>query len=169
MTLSKKKWCSHFPNDIIKIERINFMNDKELWQEFIQKKNITNHSYEAWSFGSDADLLANLVFTGEKTATSSPYPLYPKENVPLPKAGQYHVILNSKNQAVCIIQTTKVYISPFHKITSFHAYKEGDKSLQFWKKTHEDFFTTCLKDADMTFTFDMDVVCEEFEVVYRPK
>lgn len=145
------------------------MTEKEIWKAFIAENNIDHCEYKAWSFGAEADLLAKLVVQGEKTATASAYPLYGLENEPLPKAGAYDVILNSKDEAVCIIQTKKVYVVPFHAVTAEHAYKEGegDKSLAFWRKVHEKFFTECLEEVNLKFTSDMKVVCEEFEVVYK--
>ncbi len=145
------------------------MTEKELWKEFITKNNIDDCEYEAWSFGAEPDLLAELVASGEKTATSSAYPLYALENEPLPKVGVYDVILDSKGEAVCVIQTKKVYVIPFKEVTAEHAYKEGegDKSLDFWRKVHEKFFTECMEEVDLKFTSDMEVVCEEFEVVYK--
>ena len=78
--------------------------------------------------------------------------------------------MNSKNEAVCIIQTKKVYVTPFNKITKEHAYKEGegDKSLEYWQKIHEDFFSNCLKEINLKFSDDMKVVCEEFEMIFKP-
>ena len=145
------------------------MTEKELWKEFITKNNIDDCEYEAWSFGAEPDLLAELVASGEKTATSSAYPLYALENEPLPKVGVHDVILDSKGEAVCVIQTKKVYVIPFKEVTAEHAYKEGegDKSLDFWRKVHEKFFTECMEEVDLKFTSDMEVVCEEFEVVYK--
>lgn len=145
------------------------MTEKELWKEFITKNNIDDCEYEAWSFGAEPDLLAELVASGEKTATSSAYPLYALENEPLSKVGVYDVILDSKGEAVCVIQTKKVYVIPFKEVTAEHAYKEGegDKSLDFWRKVHEKFFTECMEEVDLKFTSDMEVVCEEFEVVYK--
>lgn len=49
------------------------MNEQELWEKFILTNNINSNEYTAWSFGEDADLLAKLVISGEKTATSSLY------------------------------------------------------------------------------------------------
>lgn len=121
------------------------------------------------AFGVEADLLAHLVATGEKTATASAYPLYELENEPLPAIGAYSVILDSKDNAVCIIQTKKVTIVPFYEVSAEHAYKEGegDKSLDFWREVHEKFFTECLNEAGLKFTLAMKVVCEEFAVVYK--
>ena len=145
------------------------MTDKELWEKYMIQNNLEHSEYEAWSFGVDADLLAKLVVNGEKTATSSAYPLYELENEPLPKEGEYSVILNSEGEAVCIILTKKVFIVPFHEITEEFAYKEGegDKSLAYWKKVHEDFFTECLTASNLEFSYNLKVVCEEFEVVFK--
>ena len=121
------------------------------------------------AFGAEQDLLAHLVVTGEKTATASAYPLYELENEPLPKVGSYSVILDSKNNAVCIIQTKKVTVVPFCDVSAEHAYKEGegDKTLDYWREVHEKVFTQWLNECGLKFTKDMKVVCEEFSVAYK--
>lgn len=147
------------------------MTGKELWNKFIKETSLNEfaNDYEAWSFGSDADELAHLVMTGTKTATSSAYPLYELKNEPLPLSDVYSVILDSKDNAVCIIKTTKVVVVPFYKVTPEHAYKEGegDRSLSYWREVHEKFFTKALHKVGLNFTLDMKVVCEEFSVVYK--
>lgn len=145
------------------------MTGKELWQEFVKNNNLTDCKHEEWAFGVEADLLAHLVEIGEKTATASAYSMYELENEPLPAIGAYSVILDSKDNAVCIIQTKKVEVVPFNEVTAEHAYKEGegDKSLDYWREVHEKFFTECLNEAGLKFTSDMKVVCEEFTVVYK--
>ena len=124
--------------------------------------------YEAWAFGDDPDTLAELVRTGVKTATASAYPFYELEGEDLPKAGEYSVILNTKDEAVCVIRTTKVYVTPYCEVTAEQAWKEGegDRSLDYWRRVHEAFFRKELEAASLTFTEDMGVVCEEFEVIY---
>lgn len=146
-----------------------FMTGKELWDLFAKENNIEENNFESWAFGVEADVLANLVVTGEKTATASAYPLYEVEEEPLPAAGEYSVILDSKDNAVCVIQTTKVYVIPFNEVTEEQAFKEGegDKSLGYWREVHEKFFTECMEEAGLKFTSDMKVVCEEFAVVYK--
>ena len=147
------------------------MTGKELWNLFIREKNLPEitSDYDAWSFGSSADELAQLVVNGIKTATSSAYPLYELKNDPLPVADAYSVILDSKGTAVCVIQTTKVEVIPFDKVTAEHAYQEGegDRSLAHWREVHEKFFTKALNKVGLTFTADMKVVCEDFSVVYK--
>ncbi len=144
------------------------MTAEELWTDFAEKCNIGDCEYSAWAFGGDSDLLAHLVLAGEKTAAASAYPLYEAENEDLPKAGEYSIVLDSKDNAVCVIRTTKVSVIPFMDVTPEHAFKEGekDKSLAFWRNVHKSFFSEGLAEAGMEFTADMKVVCEEFEVVY---
>ena len=145
------------------------MTEKELWRAFINDRGIEDCEYEAWAFGTDADLLANLVLKGEKTATASAYPLYELENEPIPKENEYSVILDSNDNAVCVIKTTKVIVVPFNQVTPKHAYKEGegDRSLSFWQRVHKEFFTECLAEVGLEFSPEMAVVCEEFVVVYK--
>ena len=109
-------------------------------EEFWKKSGLTG-TYEAWAFGDAPDKLADLVRKGVKTATCSSYDLYLRENEPLPKAGDYSVILNSNREAVCIVKTIKVYVTAFDQVTAEHAYKEGegDKSLEYWREVHVDF------------------------------
>ena len=124
--------------------------------------------YEAWAFGDDADELARLVLIGRKTAAASAYPLYAIEGEPLPQAGEYSVILNGSDQAVCIIQTTRVTVLPFDQVPSSHAAREGegDLSLAAWRRTHRAFFTREMAASGLSFADDTPVVCEEFLRVF---
>jgi len=143
------------------------VNAQKLWETYSRKENIQS-DYEAWAFGDDADKLAQLVMDGIKTATASAYPLYALEGEPLPKAGQYSVILNSHEEAVCIIRTERVFIVPFHQVDETQAWKEGegDRSLSYWRKVHEAFFHQELAEASLSFDEKMLVVCEEFVRVF---
>lgn len=107
------------------------MNAAEMWERFCEKSGI-KADYDDWAFGGAPDALAELVLNGIKTATASAYPLYEQEQEPLPKAGDYSVILNTKGEAVCIIRTTKVYAVPFREVSADHAFREGedDRSLE---------------------------------------
>ena len=141
------------------------MNAEQLWSLF-----GVEAPYEAWAFGDVPDKLARLVLQGIKTATASSYPLYEQEGEPIPQPGEYSVILDSADEAVCIIRDTKVTVVPYREVTAEHAFKEGegDRSLAYWQEVHEPFFTSEMEEGGLTFTEDMPVVCEEFEVVFRP-
>ena len=140
------------------------MNEKELW-----KKSKISGEYEAWSFGDDSDFLGELVKNGIKTATCSLRVLYDLDDDVLPSVGEYSVILDSFGEALCIIKTAKVSIEKFANVSSEFAYKEGegDRSLEYWRKAHKAFFEEELKEYNLKFNEQMDLVLEEFMVVYK--
>ncbi|MCR4684846.1 MAG: ASCH domain-containing protein [Lachnospiraceae bacterium] len=71
------------------------------------------------------------------------------------------------DDAVCIIQTTNVYTVPFDQVSEEHAYREGegDRTLDYWRSVHREFFLEELKEIGKTFDEGLEVVCEEFEVL----
>lgn len=154
--------------------RRNSMNSEELWVEFCTKKNIDiDTPYEAWAFGGAPDKLADLVVNGVKFGTASAYDLYAAEEAldEIPKVGDYSVILNSNDEAVCVIRDYDVYIRRFASVSPFHAYSEGeeDRSLMAWRKIHVDFFTEEYKEINGVLTDDSLIVCEKFTVEYVPE
>lgn len=105
------------------------MTPNELWKEYCKtssKEELLAQVPEAWSFGVDADRLADLVARGIKTATSSAHALYALLGEELPIAEGYDIIVNCEGEAVCIIETTKVYVTPFSQVSAHHAWKEGE-------------------------------------------
>ena len=140
------------------------MTAEELW-----KASGLEGEYSAWSFGDDADRLAELVRTGVKKATCSLLCFYESEGEPLPQAGEYSVILDSQEEAVCIIRTTNVSVTTFDQVSEKHAFLEGegDRTLNYWKRVHQAFFSEELLSAGKTFSSTAELVCEEFEVIYE--
>ena len=60
------------------------MDATEMWHAFCANEPmLANAPHEAWAFGCEPDFLAKLVLRGQKTATTSSYPLYALENEPL--------------------------------------------------------------------------------------
>ena len=117
---------------------------------------------ERWKLGGDKDesnSLFNLVKTGVKTATSYLY----DENFVEPN--EYSILLNWEESEEIKLKTLNFTIVPFKDVTELHAYKEGegDKTLNFWRKIHKDFFTKRLMLQGKTFSDDVLVVCEEFK------
>ena len=116
----------------------------------------------------EPDLLADWCLKGEKTATASAYDLYALEGELLPQEGTFDIILDSQNQAVCIVEITRVSVQPFNQVSAQHAFNEGegDKSLAYWRQVHEDCFAEWMREAGLTFTHESKVVLEEFRKVY---
>ncbi|MBQ9299469.1 MAG: ASCH domain-containing protein [Clostridia bacterium] len=139
------------------------MNAAEMWKLY-----GGTGKYGAWCFGEDPDGLAALVKASRKTATSSAYPVYAMEGEPLPKEGEYSVVMDSQDNAVCVIRNTRVRIVPFDQVTAYHARREGegDLSLDYWRQVHRAFFSREMQSVHLVFDEKMPVVCEEFEKVY---
>jgi len=129
--------------------------------------NIDN--LEQWSFDlteESANSLLDLVLKGKKRATSSSFPGYQIEGDELPKPGDMSVITDWDGNPRCVIRDTKVLIIPFNEMTFDLACLEGeDQNLESWKTKHEAFFREEGLEVGYTFTPDMKVVFEEFEVV----
>ena len=150
-------------------EEILGITAEELWDQYVKSARMAaDEEYKAVSFENET---AALIAKGIKTAISSAHPLYTAGDKTLPRVGEYCVILNAKKQAVCIVQTTKVYVLPFHKITEEHAVLEGegDKTLKTWKKSHKKAFTKEMEKIDLAFTDETKIVCEQFRLVYMPE
>ena len=111
------------------------------WQHFCEIEGFQNIRYtEAFQFGEKADWLASLVVEGTKTATCSSYPLYEIEGEPLPKVGDYQIVLNSRDEPVAIIKSYSIEIYPFNEVPVDFALAEGEGTYEEWKKAHIEFF-----------------------------
>lgn len=145
------------------------MSIEAFWNEFITKyPEYKNANYTAWAFGVDQDLLADLVCRGIKTSTTSAYSLYELDNEPLPQTEELSIVLNSKEQPICVIQTTELYATKFKNVTETHAYNEGegDRSLAYWRKAHLEFFNEEFKEHNLTFSEEEIMLCETFKCLF---
>lgn len=148
------------------------MTGEQMWRAFAAARGLPKDTpYEAWAFGDEPDTLAELTLKGIKTATASAYPIYELEQEPLPRAGEYSVVLNSRDEAVCVILTEAVEVVPYREIDGDHARREGegDLSLAYWREVHERFFRAEMAASGLIFDEDMPVVCERFRRVWPEK
>lgn len=139
--------------------------------KFIKDSGLRITKYEAYYYGYKeiADEILGYLLSGDKRATTGLKCLYDAEKEPLPKVGDYSVILNSREEPRCITRITKVEIVKFKDISKEYAFieGEGDKTLSYWKREHEKVFTReCREDLGIAFNEEMECVCEQFEIVY---
>ena len=119
----------------------------------------------------DADECAKLVKKGIKRTTSHSLLGLQYRKEALPKVGDFTVVTNWEGKAQCIVRTTAVKFKPFFSIDETYAKLEGegDKSLEYWKKTHWEYYVRELEPFNRVPRESMIIVCEEFEKVFDRK
>ena len=144
----------------------------QMWDDYKKVNPSARKEYVAWAFGNSkemADVLANLVLDGTKTATASNYALYELEKEELPYAGLLNIILDGDGKAVAIAETISVEVVPFDEVPEEHAYLEGegDRTLRYWRDVHKTFFKKELENINREFNYKIPVVCERFKLLYK--
>lgn len=143
-----------------------------MWNEFTElHPEFMDYSFTAWYFCNTEDCankLAELVLRGIKRGTTSLNYWYESGKEIIPQAGSLSIITDWNGTAKCIIQTKKVTILPFKDFTEELAEieGEGDKSLEYWRNAHIKFFTDEMKNENLNFSEDMEIVFEEFELIF---
>ena len=148
---------------------------EQFWNDYVRSHPSLQGQryYEAFRFGNTeqmANELAALVLSGVKTATSSLLWTIEQEKKPLMQAGDYSMVTDWKHHPVCIIQTTEVNIVPFKEIDAQFAYDygEGERILAWWKQHVWDYYRQECAHLGRPATEEMPLVCERFQVVYKP-
>lgn len=140
---------------------------KQFWRDFCRTHHMEKaECREAFQFGASADWLARLVDEGKKTATTSGYVFYELEEEALPEAGEFSIVLNSRDEPVAVIQTQSVEVVPFNEVPEDFALAEGEGDFQYWREVHIKLFTESLQRCNRKFSPDMLVVCERFKKVF---
>ena len=145
----------------------------QMWKGFI-KENKEYKLHEMPESGyfcdneKDANECVDLVVLKVKQATSTSLWWYEKNNERLPKSDDIYVVTDWNGKAKAIIRTTKVDKVPFNQITENHAELEGegDKSLEYWKKVHWDYYTREMEPFGASPSEEMFIVCEQFETIW---
>ena len=110
-----------------------------------QEKASQYSSFSADYYCADeynANLCADLVLKEQKKATCSMEYWYSVEGEKMPEVGHLQVVTNWAGEPVCIIEVTSVKKCKFNEVTPDFAVAEGegDKSLEWWRKAHWEFF-----------------------------
>ncbi|MGI9374594.1 MAG: ASCH domain-containing protein [Tsuneonella suprasediminis] len=115
----------------------------------------------------DADICADLVVAGKKRATASSLAELEASGDPVPQPGEYAIVTDWAGQARAVMRTTHVKIKRLGDIDEDFAVKEGegDLTLTWWREAHDAYFTRVLADTPYTVDDDLQIACEEFEVV----
>ncbi|MGC9404374.1 ASCH domain-containing protein [Vibrio genomosp. F10 str. 9ZC157] len=116
----------------------------------------------------NANECARLISLGIKRASCSLKAGYEAENEPLPEVGLLTVVLNWKQEPVCIVKMTEVSICPFNQVTREFAESEGegDGSYECWRAAHINFFSKYAQEVGVEFNETSNLVLERFVKVY---
>ncbi|WP_070967826.1 ASCH domain-containing protein [Vibrio sonorensis] len=135
-------------------------------QEVSAIPQITAEYYCADEY--NANECARLIDAGVKRASCSLKSAYDIEQEPLPVEGRLTVVLNWKEEPICIIKVNQVELCPFNKVTPEFAAKEGegDLSYQWWYDAHVEFFTQYAAEVGAEFNLESELVLEHFDKVF---
>ncbi|MBO6159573.1 MAG: ASCH domain-containing protein [Firmicutes bacterium] len=139
---------------------------KAFYLDATQPKTIQrDHKYSLLSFPSPNDDAIRNVLKGLRTSRASVHCAY---NGFLPQKGDFYVLCSQTHGALAVVRTFRIQEMPFNRITedAIRSECEGDGSLALWKDIHRERFAKILKRDGLTFTEDIKVIFEFFEVVY---
>lgn len=128
------------------------------------------------SFSSDyfcadeynANVCADLILKGEKTASCSMDYWYSHKGETMPEIGHLLVVTDWQGEPKCIVEITSVEKCRYKDVTQEFAAAEGegDKTLAWWRQAHWRFFSLECEELGIEPTEDMLLVLERFKVVY---
>ena len=144
------------------------------WQQYLDtlpesERHIT-YTAEGWGDSPQmATELGTLIAQGIKTATCSALWEWEADGEAIPDPGTITIVLDGEDNPLCIVETTEVIVQPYDKVDAQFAYDEGegDRSLEYWRRVHWNFFTRSLATIGKEPAMDMPLVCERFRVIYR--
>lgn len=145
-------------------------NAEAFWKSFCEATGATGKAIGEFSFGDDPDLadeLIALVLEGRKRATVDLLQNF-NEQIPVPNVGDRWVVLDGSKVPRCIIQSTDVETKPLNQVDAQFAWDEGegDRSLLYWKRAHDDYFTRQAERRGTKYHDALDTVFERFKVLW---
>ena len=144
----------------------------QYWSSYCELAGLPPQTpYQAWYFGNSAAMaheLVELVLRGPKRATAS-LAWYNDEHpdvAPIPHG--YSVVTEFDGTPRAVIRTAQLDRVPFHAVDAQFAWDEGegDRTLPDWRDGHLRYFTPWMQSLGRTFTEDMAVDLERFELLY---
>lgn len=141
------------------------------WDRFQAETGDLRNPYDIFAFGDGPGLareLLDLVLAGTKQATASRLAFYKAEAKRPPATGDLSLVLDEQDRPACIIETTRVDISPFNTATEEFAWVEGegDRSLDYWRAAHLGYFHRECGREGTIFSEDEPIVFERFRLIW---
>ncbi|NUT18741.1 MAG: ASCH domain-containing protein [Hamadaea sp.] len=153
------------------------LNEPELlfWQAYLQTLPPESRPAEPFVEASFAgprestDELLSLYLTGRKTAGSSIKEDFIAAGDPLPKVGNFWILLNSREEPGCLLRTEKIVEHKFYDVPPEIAVAEGegDLSLEHWRRVHRAIYEPHLAEWGLASIADATVLTEYFALVFK--
>ncbi len=117
----------------------------------------------------DANMCVDLICKETKRVVSHSLMGFQHRNEPLPKIGEFSVVMDWNGNAKCVIRTSSVKLVPFFAVREELARLEGegDKSLEHWKKSHWSYFSRELAQFGKVPRESMIVVFQGIEMLFK--
>lgn len=143
----------------------------EFWDRVKEKTEVRGGFQDAWGFGDNPRLmneLLGLVLEGKKRASTTLVKEMEAEGYPEPRVGEYSIILDGSANPRAVIRTVSVRRARFSDVDEEHAYWEGedDRTLESYGREHAKYYRRRGEALGFTFSEDMEVILERFELVY---
>jgi uncharacterized protein YhfF len=163
-----------FPPQVLSDEKA-FSNVTKFWNDYLDTtpnlKYLQDLHVEANPAGNFfiTDELIALYLKGKKYAGSSLVEDFVTAGDPLPKVGNYWIVLGSDQSPKLILKTKKIEINKFGKLPERIAIAEGegDLSLSYWRQVHTALYSPYLEKWNVKDINEAHVITEFFEVAYK--
>lgn len=144
------------------------------WNEYLEtlpRARRPRRSFVGASFAGNrkcTDGLLRLYLDGKKTAGSSLVLDFISVGDPLPRVGNYWILLDSRCRPRCLLRTVRTEINIFKRIPKriARAEGEGDLSVEFWKRVHRTVYSPFLKKWGIESLDDAEVITEHFKLLH---
>lgn len=116
------------------------------------------------------DQLSGMARDGKKCGTAHMRLHFEHEKIPMREPGDCWIVTTVAGEPLCVVRITNVDIKPFNQVAEVFAASEGegDLSLEHWRGAHLGYFKRQCGRWDHEWRDDDEVVCESFELAYRP-
>lgn len=118
---------------------------------------------------ASTDELLDAYLKGRKTAGSSIKEDFLAAGDPLPRVGNFWILLNSRDEPGCLLRTERIVVHKFYDVPPEIALAEGegDLSLDHWRRVHQAAYEPHLPEWGLASIADATVITEYFALLFK--
>jgi uncharacterized protein YhfF len=141
------------------------------FRAFKADAKVDADDYTVVNFGDSetmSDELLKLVLSGIKRATASLVRDFHARGEPIPKVGDYAVVVDGRNKPRCVYRVSDITIAPFVSVDDAFAFDEGegDQTRAGWLREHRAYFERQAAGEGFVMHDEIETVFERFTVVW---